>query len=114
MVQDQVDHELELTGKPFNVLPAAQVRIHLVVIDNRKTIIRTGREKRQDMDTGKGLRQIIPQEPVEGLQRPFIRPGHHVAIGYQQAALFVPVGSVPAALILEKIIAPGDQGETFQ
>ena len=87
MVQDEVEHELELRVQGPDVLPAAEVGPDRQVILDREAVVARVREEGEQVKAGEALFQMPFRELAERRQRVFLRVLERVRVGDQQGVV---------------------------
>src|SRR5262249_55065851 len=70
VIEDRVEHELEMLTDAADVFPPTQVRVDGVVVDHREAVVRRGGVEGQQVNRAQRTRRIPVQE---GTERPHVR-----------------------------------------
>ena len=91
VIEDEICHQA-ISFRDFgNVLPVPKLWIDFQIIDDRKTIIRTVRKEREDVNAVDRLANITIQKGLEGFERSLIGFRDAIAVSDQDAIFFRPV-----------------------
>ena len=83
VVDNQVDHQLKVTGQVLYVRPITKIRTHSSIINHRKAIVRGRGEERQHMNSTNNTGEIRIREVSKYLQRRSIAIAQAVCIADQ-------------------------------
>ena len=67
VVEDEIEHEVELARETSDVLPVAIAFVHLTIVDYGKAVVRGPWEEREEVDGGEGTLEVFRTEPAERL-----------------------------------------------
>ena len=98
VIDDQVGHEIVLGAYTQYVIPVAQGRVDVQVIDHRKTVIGTRRIEGQDVHPGEQTVGVLVQPVLERAQGPLALTHDAVAVSDHQGIALIPVIAVGLGL----------------